>query len=481
MNEIRKDEAERSFYYRYCIICKSKYSNIVTYFKQLLKENDFDFKEFIDKDRIILLLSQTSEERILTEAQHSKIKKNYLDKDYSPISELPQKVVENEKRKIFAYRLKDSYIPDSYYDNLYDKKKNDGRFGLDLFTESEMLSLETKILSDIQLNETMFLEYCRNTPLEHKLGNIKKFLLNDFSIFHLFLTFKVISDHFPLHVGDYREKILKDVTSISLKIDYRKIRSYYGDYIAIYYAWIFHYTRFLLIPAIASIIISILTYYFCKSEKYFVTIYAIIVALWSQFFIIYWNRKCGEISIEWDNYTEAYDIDNIRKEFKGEWRISPVTEKYEKYYPTQKRKKTYLLSFLVSLPALLVSLFVNVCFLNLSGYILPHMGSFLEIEFLGKFAGQGRIFDVNSGMNTVVTILHGIVLSYLNGIYRKIAWKTNEWENHRIKSNFENTLIIKRFAFEFFNGFISFFYLAFVIGDIQGLKSQLVKLFITIN
>jgi hypothetical protein len=473
MKEIRQDE-ERSFYYRYCIVCKTKYANVVSYFKQLLKENDFDVKEFIDKERIILLLSQTNEERILREAQHSKINKIYLDKDYSVIPELPEKVIENEKRKIFAYKLKDSYVPDSYYDNLYDKKKNDGRYGLDLFTEGEMLSLENKIMSDIHLNEPTFLEYCRNTPLEHKLENIKKFLLNDFSIFQLFLTFKVISDHFPLHVGDFRERILKDVTSISLKIPYRKIRSYYGDYIAIYYAWIFHYTRFLLIPAIASIIITILSFYFNHAEKYFVTLYAIIVALWSQFFIVYWDRKCGEISIEWDNYTEAYDRDNIRKEFKGEWRISPVTEKYEKYYSTQRRKKTYILSFLVSLPAILVSLFVNVCFLNLSGYILPHMSSFLEIEFLGKFAEKGRIFDVNSKMNTVITIVHGIVLVYLNGIYRKIAEKTNEWENHRIKSNYENSLIIKRFAFEFFNGFISFFYLAFVIGDLQGLKSQLV-------
>ena len=464
---------ERSFYYRYCIVFKSKYSNIVTYFKQLMKENEFEFKEFIDKDRIILILSQTSEENLLREAEHSKIKKILVQKDYTPIPQLPEKVVENEKRKNFVYRLKDSFVPDSYYDNLYNKKKTDSRFGLDLFTEAEMLSLEYKLLVDVHLNKSVFYEFIKNTPLESKLSDLNKFLQNDLSIFQLLLQFKVIKDHFPLHVGDFRENILKEVVS-SIKIPYRKIRSYYGDYIAMYYAWIFHYTRFLLIPASASIILTILSIYFQNFDQFLITSYVILLALWAQIYIVYWNRKCGEISIEWDNYTEEYDKENVRREFKGEWRVSPITEKYEKYYSENKRNIKFLISFLVSLPALLVSLFVNVCFLNLSGFIQPGTDSFLEIGFLCKFSEKGELFEVNGTMNLLVGIVHGIVLNYLNSIYRKIAEKTNDLENHRVKSNYENCLILKRFAFEFFNGFISFFYLAFVVNDLSGLKTQLV-------
>jgi len=464
---------ERSFYYRYCIVFKNKYSKIVSYFKELLKENDFEFKEFIEKDRIILILSQTNEERLLKEAERSKIKKVMVQKDYTPIPQLHEKVIENEKRKNFVKELKDSFVPDSYYDSLYNKKKTDSRFGLDLFTEAEMLSLEYKLLVDIHINEDIFNEFANNTPLESKLSDVKKFLQNDRSIFQLLTQFKVIKDHFPLHVGDYRENILKEVVS-SIKIPYRKIRSYYGDYIAMYYAWIFHYNRFLLIPAGASIIVTILSIYFPKIEKLSITCYVILLALWAQIFIVYWNRKCGEISIEWDNYTEEYDKENVRREFKGEWRVSPVTEKYEKYYPENKRNIKFLISFLVSVPALLVSLFVNVCFLNLSGFIQPGTDSFLEIEFLCKFSAKGEIFEVNGTMNSIVGIIHGIVLVYLNSLYRKIAEKTNDFENHRVKSNYENCLILKRFAFEFFNGFISFFYLAFVINDLSGLKTQLV-------
>jgi hypothetical protein len=465
---------EKSFYYRYCLVFKTGHDPILHYFKKLLSQNNFDYKEYEDKNRIILILSQTDEEKLLREAQNAKVKKVSTMFEISKHVELPEKLIEQEKKKNFVFKDKDNYVPDAYYDNLFNHKKSDERYGLDVFTEAEMLSLENKLLFDINLNQEEFLNVCRGTPIEKKIENIKKILENDQSAFHVLLQFKIIKDHFPLHSGDFKEKIFKE-TSLSFKIPYRNIRSYFGDYVAIYYAWMYHYTRFLIIPAVTSILIVLFSFYFPDIEKYLLTLYEIIIAICTQIFIIYWNRKCSEISIEWDNYTEEYDKENVRREFKGEWRVSPVTEKYEKYYPNSKRKITYLFSFLISLPALLVSLFVNICFLNLSGFIKPQMNSGLEIEMLGRLSEKGRIFDVDGTLNTVVVIVQGIILNHLNEIYRKIAVKTNHWENHRIKSNYDNTLIIKRFAFEFFNNFISLFYMAFVLKDFVGLKKLLVN------
>jgi len=48
-------------------------------------------------------------------------------------------------------------------------------------------------------------------------------------------------------------------------------------------------------------------------------------------------------------------------------------------------------------------------------------------------------------------------------------------ENHKVKSTYENSLIIKRFAFEFFNNYLGLFYVAFTLYDLKTLRSQLVN------
>ena len=53
----------------------------------------------------------------------------------------------------------------------------------------------------------------------------------------------------------------------------------------------------------------------------------------------------------------------------------------------------------------------------------------------------------------------------LNVIYRKVAKRLTEWENHRTQSEFEHSLIVKNFIFQFVNSYISLFYIAFVKGN----------------
>ena len=72
-----------------------------------------------------------------------------------------------------------------------------------------------------------------------------------------------------------------------------------------------------------------------------------------------------------------------------------------------------------------------------------------------------------------------IVILFINKQYRKVAIQTTINENHQIKSTFENSLIIKRFIFEFFDGFICLFYLAFFHKDRNYLKSTLKSFFIS--
>ena len=68
-------------------------------------------------------------------------------------------------------------------------------------------------------------------------------------------------------------------------------------------------------------------------------------------------------------------------------------------------------------------------------------------------------------------------ISSLNSLYNSISLKTTEMENHKVKSTFDNSLIYKRFCFEFINNFYNIFYLAFIVKDIEATISTLKGLF----
>jgi hypothetical protein len=468
---------EYSFFFRNCIVIKKKYKPFAIYLNNMLEENSFKIKGFEEKDEIIILLSQTDEEKMLKVAQSSKLKKKYTNRSpeilqqYTELN-LNEKIIENEARRSFVLKEKDNFVADSNYDLLHDKKSEE-RWGLGLFTESEMLFIEYKILTEIKVDQN-FLDLIPGTVLESKLEDIRKTMINEKSLFHLFNQFKIIKTHFPLHVSDFKEHIF-NTTVKSVRCPYRTIRSYFGDKVGVYYAWIYHYTRFLTIPSILGLIVITMNLYFADYSKYVLTLYAIAVVIWAQLFSIYWKRKCSEISIEWDNYSHEYEKENTRREFKGTWRKSPITNQYEKYYSNNKRKFLYLVSVSVIMPFICLSLLLNIIFFNLSGFIKPNLNSAFELPFFGIYAQNGNLFDPNGRLNIFIPIIQSIVISWVYSVYSRLAVKTCNWENHRLKSNYENSLIIKKYAFIFFDSFVSLFYLAFFLHDITALKSQLVS------
>ena len=57
--------------------------------------------------------------------------------------------------------------------------------------------------------------------------------------------------------------------------------------------------------------------------------------------------------------------------------------------------------------------------------------------------------------NLVPTILNSLQIIIFNSIFDKIRDKLNDLENHAVLSSYENSFIIKLFAFQFFNTYIS--------------------------
>ncbi len=57
---------------------------------------------------------------------------------------------------------------------------------------------------------------------------------------------------------------------------------------------------------------------------------------------------------------------------------------------------------------------------------------------------------------------NGAAIAVLNTIYKTVAIKVVNWENHRYQEKWENSLIIKNFTFQFANSYLTLFWIAFV-------------------
>jgi len=67
-----------------------------------------------------------------------------------------------------------------------------------------------------------------------------------------------------------------------------------------------------------------------------------------------------------------------------------------------------------------------------------------------------------STMSSVVGgIMNAIAIVILNKIYRTIAFKMNDWENHRTDTEYTDNLLFKIFLFQFVNSYTSLYYIAF--------------------
>jgi hypothetical protein len=59
-------------------------------------------------------------------------------------------------------------------------------------------------------------------------------------------------------------------------------------------------------------------------------------------------------------------------------------------------------------------------------------------------------------------LINAVQMITLNEVYQMVAVKLCDWENHRTDTSYENTLVVKTFAFQFVNSYFSFFYIAFL-------------------
>eukprot|EP00002_Diphylleia_rotans_P039685 TRINITY_DN9264_c0_g1_i1.p1 TRINITY_DN9264_c0_g1~~TRINITY_DN9264_c0_g1_i1.p1 ORF type:complete len:398 (+),score=59.93 TRINITY_DN9264_c0_g1_i1:56-1249(+) len=155
---------------------------------------------------------------------------------------------------------------------------------------------------------------------------------------------------FALHEVEELQELDDEWAGLDHLLDYRhmfeqpiqKIRDYFGEYMAFYFAWLEYYTR-ALIPLSAMGIIAGYIQMGEGIDNPFVLVYSIFVSLWSTIFLEMWIRQQNRLAWYW-GCTKSNDEEPTRPQYRGIERISPITNEKELYYDHSKRVCTYFIS-----------------------------------------------------------------------------------------------------------------------------------------
>ncbi|KAL5004591.1 hypothetical protein ScPMuIL_018047 [Solemya velum] len=297
-----------------------------------------------------------------------------------------------------------------------------------------------------------------------QLGKIK-FLQGQSIVPHL-ESKGIISQVFPLHNSEGLENLGSHwVKGFTRKQPLDDVCEYFGVKIAMYFAYLGHYTLALCLPAFLGAILWILERANQRVVDFGSICFTLVNIVWATLYLEDWKRKSSEKAYKWGTLDKQDELlRDPRPLFTGNLRKSPVTGHLEPYYPAWKRS---LFRYFISIPVIFLCLCVVFVVMLLIFQLQEFVNDVIESEGYPQF---GKYLP---------KILLAIVIAIMDELYKAIAIWLNNMENYRMEESYENHLIIKLILFQFVNSFLSLFYIAFYLQDMVKLRDQLATLLIT--
>jgi len=178
--------------------------------------------------------------------------------------------------------------------------------------------------------------------------------------------------------------------------------------------------------------------------------------------------------VNWDNYHSRDFKENLRQDFYGQLLYNPVTDTQEIIFSSSLRLLKYVQSFIIATPFLLLAMCIMLCGLNALGYVDDD--EIFNIRFISSLSRKGGLFEKGSLMGFIPSILLPVTMGWISKIYRAAAEVSTNWENHKTKQSHTNSVVLKRFLFDFIFFFSHLFYVAFEKWDMEGLWKELMIL-----
>ncbi|XP_059559842.1 anoctamin-7 isoform X1 [Myotis daubentonii] len=290
------------------------------------------------------------------------------------------------------------------------------------------------------------------------------------------------------------------------------VRRYFGEKVALYFAWLGFYTGWLLPAAVVGTLVFLVgcfmvfsdtpTQELCSSADSFqmcplclncpfwllssacalvqagrlfdhggTVFFSVFMALWAVLLLEYWKRKSATLAYRWG----CFDYEDIEERPRPQFAASapttalnPITGEEEPYFPKRSRMRRVLAG---SVLVLMMVAVVVMCLVSIILYraIMAILVSRSNNTLLAAWAS--RIASLTGSVVNLVIIL------VLSKIYVALAHILTRWEMHRTQTRFEDAFTLKVFIFQFVNFYSSPIYIGFFKGRFVGYPGSYHTLF----
>lgn len=283
------------------------------------------------------------------------------------------------------------------------------------------------------------------------------------------------------------------------------IRQYFGEKIAIYFAWLGFYTGMLVPSAIVGLIAFLYgvgtfnvdpgsqdicdvskagnyvmcpvcdercSYWFLQRSCLYSQVtylfdneatvaFAAFMALWATAFHEMWKRKTAELEYDWD-VADFEEEETVRPEFEAsvrKKRKNPINQSEEPYLGFFSRVLRYVSSLWV------VIFMLAVVLAAVFGVIVYRM----TVSAVLYATEQAQVSKYSSTVTSVTAAcINLVVIIVLSKVYLVIATVLTNFETHRTQTEWEDSFTLKMFFFQFVNHNASLVYIAFFKGKFLG-------------
>ncbi|XP_029968802.1 anoctamin-6 [Salarias fasciatus] len=293
------------------------------------------------------------------------------------------------------------------------------------------------------------------------------------------------------------------------------IRKYYGEKIGIYFAWLGFYTIMLTVAAAVGLACFIYGYKtqetstwtkevcdpeiggklvmcpqcdscmywtlnstcdtskkLCIFDNFGTLVFAVFMSVWVTLFLEFWKRYQAELEYQWDTVEFLEQEEPPRPEYEAKCkyeRKNPVTGVKEKVPFTSCGRCVrvsigmgtvlfWIMLILASIVA--ITVYRLVVFITFSAKLREN--DLKNLEPIKEYMTPQMATSVTA------SIISFVVIMILNMLYERVAIWITDFELPRTKTDYENSLTLKMFLFQFVNYYSSCFYIAFFKGKTVG-------------
>lgn len=256
---------------------------------------------------------------------------------------------------------------------------------------------------------------------------------------------------FPLHHMPNKEILhsaMLDQWTNVFNPPLRKVKDYFGEELAMYFAYLSFYTKWLIPPSIVGVLFLIIMFthpnhhtgWPINFDAAGAFGFGLFVCIWSTAFLEAWERQQSSYASEW-GMANLKEQEVTRPEFKGEVRKDPITGQFVQTFPFMEYFKRLAVSR-AAISTLIAAVIAMV------------MGQLILRQFLtASNSGNGSLILV------ALAVLNFVSIQVMNFIYGYVSNFLNDWENHRTDSMYEDARIFKSFVFKCINTYYSFTYI----------------------